>query len=113
MTRTPLTQADQPVVIDEDDAGELIDLLADASWVIGHLAGFPAAEEASATAPAIPCGCRDLALDLHLAAAALDDAATASHANTYMTLLARKQPGPARKHPQHAGKKQHSGEQKR
>lgn len=113
MTRTPLTQADQPVVIDEQDAGELIDLLTDASWVIGHLAGIPAAEEASATAPAAPCGCRDLALDLHLAAAALDDAAAAGHGNTYLTMLARKHADPAGKQPRHAAGKQHSEEGKR
>jgi len=114
MARTPAAWADQPVVIDEEDAGELIDLLTDASWVIGHLAGVPAAEQACASAPAGPCGCHDLALDLHLAAAALDDAAAAAgHGNTYMTLLARKKAGPAGKNPRHAAEKQHSAEEKR
>lgn len=113
MTRAPVTPADQPVVTGAEDAGELIDLLAGASWVIGHLASLPAAEEACASAPASGCRCADLALDLQLAAAALDDAATAGHDNTYLTMLARKQAGLAGKHPRHAGENQHSGEGKR
>ena|SRR6185437_1248426 len=113
MTRTPVTLADQAVVLGPEDADELTDLLLDASWVIGHLASLPAAEDASATAPAGPGSCADLALDLKLAAAALDDAATAGRDNTYLTMLARHQARLARKHPQHAGKKQHSEERKR
>jgi len=62
MTRTPVTLADQAVVLGPEDADELTDLLLDASWVIGHLASLPAAEDASATAPAGPGSCADLAL---------------------------------------------------
>jgi hypothetical protein len=90
MTRTPVTLADQGVVIGPEDADELADLLLDASWVIGHLAAVPPAEQACARAPAGPTGCADLAMDLKLAAAALDDAATAGRDNAYLTLLARK-----------------------
>lgn len=113
MTQMPVTLADQAVVMGPEDADELTDLLLDASWVIGHLASLPAAEDASASAPARPCSCADLAMDLKLAAAALDDAATAGRDNTYLAMLARRQAGPARKHPQHAGENQHSGERKR
>jgi hypothetical protein len=56
MTRMPVTLADQGIFIEPDDADELTDLLADAGWVIGHLAGQPAAEDACARAPARPPG---------------------------------------------------------
>jgi len=51
MTRMPVTLADQGIFIEPDDADELTGLLADAAWVIGHLAGHPAAEDACAHAP--------------------------------------------------------------
>ena len=68
MDRMPVTLADQGVFIDPEDADELTDLLADAAWVIGHLAGHPAAEDACACAPARPGSCTELAVDLRLAA---------------------------------------------
>ena len=113
MTRNPVTLADQGIFLDADDAGELADLLADAAWVIGHLASLPDAEHASATAPCGPGTCTDLAADLRLAGLAIEDAATAGNDNTYLTLLGRK----AAAHisnggndQQHARKKQHSAE---
>jgi hypothetical protein len=109
MTRAPVTLADQGIFIEPDDADELIDLLADAAWVIGHLAAVPAAEEACASAPARPASCAELALDLQMAAAGLDEAATAGRENTYMGACCRKAPGPAGKHPRHAPENQHSG----
>jgi hypothetical protein len=108
MSRMPVTLADQPVVLDPEDADELIDLLADAAWVISHLAAVPAAEEACACAPARQGSCAELALDLRLAAAGLDEAATAGQENTYMTAHCRKAASPARKQPRHAPENQHS-----
>lgn len=113
MTRQPVTLADQGIVIEPDDADELTGLLADAAWVIGCLAGDPAAEDASARAPARPGSCEELAIDLRLAAAGLDDAAAAGHDNTYMTAYFRKPGDPHPKGPRHAPEKQHSGEGKR
>ena len=108
MARMPVTLADQGIFIDPDDADELIGLLADAAWVIGHLASNPAAEEASATAPARPGSCTELALDLRLAAAGLDEAATAGQENRYMAAHGRKQASPGRKRPRHDPENQHS-----
>src|SRR6266702_3606130 len=102
MTRMPVTLADQGIFIEPDDADELIDLLTDAAWVIGHLAGHPAAEDACAHAPARPGTCTELAIDLRLAAAGLDEATTAGQENTYMTAHARKGASTRGKHPQHA-----------
>lgn len=108
MTRAPVTLADQGIFIEPDDADELIDLLADAAWVIGHLASVPEAEEACACAPARQGTCAELAVDLQIAAAGLDEAATAGQENTYMAASCRKPASPARKHPRHAPENQHS-----
>jgi hypothetical protein len=108
MSRMPVTLADQPVVLDPEDADELTDLLADAAWVIGHLAGQPAAEEACARAPARPGSCADLAMDLRLAAAGLDEAATAGQENHYISAHCRKQASPGGKRPRQAPENQHS-----
>jgi hypothetical protein len=120
MTRNPVTLADQGIFLDADDAGELADLLADAAWVIGHLASLPAAEHASATAPCGPCTCSDLAGDLKLAGLAVEDAAIAGNDNTYLTLLGRTAPagtgtgtGTGQNDTQHAAEKQHSAEGRR
>lgn len=112
MTRMPVTLADQGIFIDPDDADELVDLLVDAAWVIGHLASLPAAEDACARAPARPASCAELAIDLRLAAAGLDEAATAGQENTYMTAHARKTASPRGKRPRHTPEKQHSEERK-
>jgi hypothetical protein len=109
MTRAPVTLADQGIFIEPDDADELIDLLADAAWVIGHLAAVPAAEEASACAPTRPASCAELAIDLQMAAAGLDEAAAAGQENTYIGACCRKAAAPAGKQPRHAPDKQHSG----
>jgi hypothetical protein len=106
----PVTLADQGIFIEPDDADELTDLLADAAWVIGHLASLPAAEQACASAPARPGSCTELAIDLRLAAAGLDEAATAGQENTYMTACSRKGATTNRKHPRHATENQHSEE---
>jgi len=108
MTRTPVTLADQGIFIEPEDADELIDLLADAAWVIGHLAAVPAAEEACARAPARQGSCTELAVDLRLAAAGLDEAATAGQENTYMAAHCRKQASPGAKRTRHAAENQHS-----
>lgn len=113
MTRQPVTLADQGIVIEPEDADELTDLLADAAWVIGCLAGDPAAEDASARAPARPGSCEELAIDLRLAAASLDQAGTAGQHNTYMTAYFRKPGDQHGEHPRHAPEKKHSGEGKR
>ena len=112
MTRMPVILADQGVFIGPEDADELADLLTDAAWVIGHLAAVPAAEEACARAPARPGSCTDLAIDLRLAAAGLDEAATAGQDNTYIQAHVRTRHGPGRKHPGHATENKHSGEGK-
>ena len=109
MTRIPVTLADQGIFIEPDDADELIDLLADAAWVIGHLAAVPAAEEACSRAPARPASCAELAMDLRLAAAGLDEAATAGQENYYMAAHSRKAASPGGKQPRHAPESQHSG----
>jgi hypothetical protein len=111
MSPMPVTLADQGIFIEPDDADELIDLLADAAWVIGHLAGVPAAEEACGCAPARLGSCAELALDLRLAAAGLDEAATAGQENTYIAAHGRTPAGPAGKHPRHAPENQHSGKE--
>jgi len=112
MARIPVTLADQGVLIDPEDADELTDLLVDAAWVIGHLASLPAAEEACARTPGRQGSCEQLAVDLRLAAAALDEAATAGHDNTYIGAYVRTRPEPGRKRPSRAAEKQHSGEEK-
>ena len=115
MTRMPVTLADQGIFIEPDDADELTDLLTDAAWVIGHLASHPAAEDACARAPGRPGSCAELAIDLRLAAAGLDEAATAGHDSTYLSTLpgkARKGASTSGKHPRHATENQHSGEGK-
>ena len=113
MTRPPVTLADQGVFIEPEDADELTDLLADAAWVIGCLAGLPAAEDASASAPARPGSCEDLAIDLRLAAAGLDEAAAAGQENHYMAAHGRTAASPDRKRPRHDTEDQHSGKGKR
>lgn len=110
MARLPVTLADQGIFIGPEDADELTDLLVDAAWVIGHLASVPAAEDACARAPARAGSCAELAMDLRLAAAGLDEAATAGHDNTYIGAQVRTRPRPGRKRPGHAAEKKHSGE---
>ena len=115
MTRPPVTLADQGVFIEPGDADELTDLLTDAAWVIGHLASDPAAEDACARAPGRPASCAELAIDLRLAAAGLDEAATAGQHSTYLTALpgkSTKGAGTRGKRPRHATEKKHSGEGK-
>lgn len=112
MTRMPVTLADQGIFIEPDDADELTDLLVDAAWVIGHLASLPAAEDACASAPARPGSCAELAMDLRLAAAGLDEAAAAGQENTYMTAHGRTPATAGRKHPRHATESQRSEEGK-
>ena len=113
MTRTPVTLADQGVFIEPDDADELTDLIADAAWVIGCLAGDPAAEDACARAPGRPASCAELAIDLRLAAAGMDEAATAGQENRYIAAHGRKGAGTSGKHPRHDTENQHSAEGKR
>ena len=112
MARIPVTLADQGVFLDPEDADELTDLLVDAAWVIGHLVSHPAAEEACARAPGRQGSCEQLAIDLRLAAAGLDEAATAGHDNTYIGARITTAPRPGRKHPQPAGENKHSGKGK-
>ena len=112
MTRMPVTLADQGIFIEPEDADELTDLLADAAWVIGCLTGHPAAEQACARAPARQGSCAELAMDLRLAAAGLDEAATAGQENTYLAASVRKAAGPGGKRPRHAPEKKHSGKGK-
>lgn len=112
MTRMPVTLADQGVFIEAEDADELADLLTDAAWVIGHLASVPAAEEACARAPAWQGSCTELAIDLRLAAAAVEEAATAGQENRYIAAHSRKQAGPGQKHPRHDPEDQHSEKDK-
>jgi hypothetical protein len=99
MARLPVTLADQGVFLDPEDADELTDVLTDAAWVIGHLASVPAAEDACARAPARQGSCAELAMDLRLAAAGLDEAATAGHDNTYISAHVPKASGPGGKQP--------------
>jgi hypothetical protein len=110
MTRPPVTLADQSVVLEPEDADELTDLLADAAWVIGSLAGQRAAEDAAAAAPGSPDSCEQLAIELRLAAAGLEEAAAAGQHNTYMTGYVRTAAGPAAKQPRHAPENKRSGE---
>ncbi len=109
----PVSLADQGIFIDPDDADELTDLLADAAWVISHLAGHPAAEDACSRAPARPGNCAELAIDLRLAAAGLDEAATAGQENHYMAAHCRTPGGPGKDHPRHTPENQHSEKGKR
>jgi hypothetical protein len=60
------------------------ELLAGAAWVIGHLGSRPPAEDACACTPGRQGSCAELAMDLRLAAATLDEAATAGHDNAYI-----------------------------
>lgn len=112
MARIPVTLAGQGVFIDPDDAGELTDLLVDAAWVIGHLASHPPAEDACARTPCRQGSCAELAMDLRLAATALDEAATAGHDNAYIGAQVRTTAGPDAKRRQHAADNKHSGERK-
>lgn len=112
MSKMPVTLADQGIFIEPEDADGLIGLLVDAAWVIGHLASLPAAERAAACAPARPASCTELALDLRIAAAGLDEAATAGCDNTYIGAQVTTAAGPGRKDPQPAMEKKHSGEGK-
>lgn len=74
----PVTVADQPAVLDPEDADELITTLRHAAAVIGALAGDPAA---AAALGQCPCGgdhdITGLWWDLQLTAADLDTATTA------------------------------------
>jgi hypothetical protein len=51
-------------------------------------------------------------MDLRLAAAGLDEAATAGQENTCLAASARKAAGPGGKRPRHAPEKKHSGKGK-
>jgi hypothetical protein len=86
MTRMPVTVADQGLALWPEDVDELVDLLTDAAAVIGALAGAPAAEAALAEAGAAGLdSCTDLAIDLRLAAARLDEETTACQINDHVT----------------------------
>jgi hypothetical protein len=95
MTRPPVTLADQGVFIEPDDADDLVDLLLEAAGVLHRLACVPEAEAAAARAGAVRgSACAGLACDLQLAAAGLDEAATAGQENTYMPASEWKGRGP-------------------
>lgn len=113
MARTPDTIADQGTFISPDDADELIDLLTDAAAVIGALAGAPAAEAALAAGGCGPArDCAELAIDLRLAAARLDEDTTAAGSAPERPDAPGKSPAP-RKAPRHATEIQHSEKQSR
>jgi hypothetical protein len=75
----PVTAADQPAVLDPEDADELIGTLRHAATVIGAVAGHPDARVALA---GCPCGgghdIEALWWNLQLAAGELTDATTAA-----------------------------------
>jgi len=109
--RMPVTVADQGVFITPDDADELVDLLTDAAAVIGHLAGDRAAEAALAADGSGPQqDCTELALDLRLAAARLDEDTTARRISDHIDTRSGKGEDAARETPRHAGENQHSEE---
>ena len=111
MTRTPDIIADQGTFISPDDADELIDLLTDAAAVIGGLAGIPAAETALAGSGCDPAAsCSELAVDLRLAAARLDDDTTAPDNKPQNIIRPGKEQLPG-KAPRHAPENQHSEKQ--
>jgi hypothetical protein len=111
MTRMPASLADQGVLLDPEEADDLVDLLLEAATVIHTLAGDPAAEAAAAQAVTGGRGsCQELAIDLQLAAAAIEDqAASEPAAEPEKELQLTKQASAAGKHPRHASKNQHSG----
>jgi hypothetical protein len=111
MTRTPGTIADQGAFITPDEADELVDLLTDAAAVIGALAGEPAAETALAAAGSGPArDCAELAIDLRLAAARLDEDTTAPE-NSPRDIMRPGKDQASGKAPRHAPENQHSGKQ--
>lgn len=113
MARTQDTIADQGTFISPDDADELIGLLTDAAAVIGALAGSPAAETALAGGACGPArDCSELAIDLRLAAARIDEDTTeAAGRKPYITAHGRKTAGEFREAPRHAPENQHSEKQ--
>lgn len=110
MTPTPVTLADQGVLLEPDEADDLVDLLLEAATVIHTLAGDPAAEAAAAQAVAGGRGnCQELAIDLQLAAAAIEDqAAGEPPAIPGKEAQATKEANATGKHPRHTGENQHS-----
>jgi hypothetical protein len=79
MTRMPVTIADQGVLLDPEEADDLVDLLLEAAMVIGALVGAPEAEAACTQAVTGGRGsCELLAIDLQLAAADIAGQAEAS-----------------------------------
>jgi hypothetical protein len=107
--REPVTVADQAVLLEPDDVDELVDMLLDAAAVIGHLAGDPGAEAARAEAGGGPQqDCEELAIDLRLAAAGLDETATARRINDHVSKQCGKWADARQKDPRHAGENQHS-----
>ena len=113
MTRPPVTLADQAILIEPDDADDLVDLLLEAAGVLHRLVAVPEAEAAAARdGTCRGSACAGLALDLQLVAAGLDEAATAGQENTYMPASEWKGRTPRGKRPRHAPEKKHSGERK-
>jgi hypothetical protein len=111
MTRTPVTVADQALALWPEDVDELVDLLTDAAAVIGALAGSPPAEAALAEAGAAGLdSCTDLAIDLRLAAARLDEETTARPVNDHVTKGGRKSADTQQNRLRHAAENQHSQE---
>jgi hypothetical protein len=111
MTRMPVTVADQGLALWPEDVDELVDLLTDAAAVIGALAGSPAAEAALGEAGAAGLdSCTDLAIDLRLAAARLDEETTACRINDQVTKGRRKYADAQKNRSRHAAENQHSEE---
>lgn len=110
MTRMPVTIADQGVLLDPEEADDLVDLLLEAAMVIGALAGTPQAEAACTRAVTGGRGsCELLAIDLQLAAADVaDQAESKPPAKPGKETQITKQASAAMKHPRHATEKQHS-----
>jgi hypothetical protein len=71
----PVTAADQPAVLDPEDADQLIGVLRHAATVVGALAGHP---DAAAALAGCPCGSEHdievLWWDLQITAGELQDA---------------------------------------
>lgn len=111
MTLAPVTLAGQGVLLEPDEADDLVDLLLEAATVIHALAGAPQAEAAAAEAVTGGRGsCQELAIDLHLAAADIGERAETAPAGTPgKEEQAAKKASTRGKHPHHASKKQHSG----
>lgn len=111
MTRMPGTIADQGAFLGPDEVDELVDLLTDAATVTGRLAGHPAAEAALAGDGCGPSGdCAELALDLRLTAARLDEETTVRRITDHIAKNCRKAGEAFRKAQQHAAENQHSEE---